>query len=44
MRSLLERFPTLRLPFAAYAHLPGAPFLLCNVNTPDEYAALKSLQ
>lgn len=38
-RALLERFPSRVVPFADYAHLPGAPLLLRNVNTPEEYEA-----
>ena len=36
-RALLERFPALVVGFEEYAHLPGAPRLLRNVNTPEEH-------
>ena len=39
-RALLERFPSLRVEYAEYGHLPGADRFLRNVNTPEEYASL----
>lgn len=39
-RVLLDGYPTVRVAFAEYAHLPRAQELLRNINTPDDYAGL----
>jgi molybdopterin-guanine dinucleotide biosynthesis protein A len=40
-RALLEAVPSLVVPFDAYRHLPGAPLLLRNVNTPEDYEGIR---
>ena len=39
-RLLLNVYPSRRIPFCDYAHLPRAYELLRNINTPDDYAGL----